>query len=53
MDFVGAGGAGDFVLDTCIKFFVLPCVSVLKNTQNFVENSKMGEKHTKIFLTPT
>ena len=49
MGFVGAGGAGDFVLDIQQgKIFLTLCVYT-QNTQNFVENLKMDEKHKNGF----
>ena len=51
MCFVGAGGAADFVLGIRQGFFFCStlCVSA-QNTQNFVENSKMAEKHKKGYV---
>ena len=50
MDFVGARGAGEFVLGRRQGeiFFLTLCVYT-QNTQNFVENSKMDETHKKGF----
>ena len=49
MGFVGARGAGDFVLGIRQgEIFLFRCVCT-QNTQNFVENSKMAEKHKKGF----
>ena len=56
MGFVGARGTGDFSFrqtagGTC---FCLTLCVYTQNTQNFVENSKMDEKHTqKKILTST
>ena len=57
MGFVGARGAGDFVLgiwqgEICVYMYA--CMSIClcvctQNTQNFVENSKMDEKHKRGF----
>ena len=50
MCFVGARGAGDFVLGIRQgKIFCSTLCVCTQNTQNFVENSKMAETHKKPF----
>ena len=54
MGFVGTRGAGDFVLGIWQGgIFCLTLCVYTQNTQNFVENSKMDEKHKKRILTLT
>ena len=47
--FVGARGVGDFVLGILQGefFFGFTLCVYTQNSQNFVEHSKMGEKHKK------
>ena len=50
MGLVGTGGAADFVLRIRQgEIFCLTLCVYTQNTQNFVENSKMDEKHKKRF----
>ena len=50
MGFLGAKGAGDFFFlrqTAGGNFFCLTLFAYAQNTQNFVGNSKMDEKHKK------
>ena len=49
-EIVGTKGAGKFLLASWMKFFYCSTLWIYaQNPQNFVENSKMGEKHKKRF----